>query len=99
MAHYELTQAADDDFDQLFDYGIDNFGLERAMEYQEDMQIRFGKIAEQPKLYSIVDNVDGGYRRAVFRAHSIYYRVESTHIVIVRILGRQDLTKAFTWLT
>jgi toxin ParE1/3/4 len=66
MAHYELTEAADDDFDSLFEYGI--------------------------------DNIDGGYRRAVFRAHSIYYRVESTHIVIVRILGRQDPAKAFTWL-
>jgi len=34
MAPYELTQAADQDFEKLFDFGIATFGLAQAIDYQ-----------------------------------------------------------------
>ena len=60
------------------------------------MMQRFAKLAEQPKLYPTVDHIRAGYRRSVYGSHSIYYRIESQGIVIVRILGQQDLTSAFS---
>ena len=34
MASYELSPAADEDFENIFDYGINTFGLEQAVIYQ-----------------------------------------------------------------
>lgn len=41
MANYKLSSAADKDFEQLFEYGIDNFGLSKAKSYAEGLIIKF----------------------------------------------------------
>ena len=41
MENYELSQAADEDFENIFEYGIDTFGLDQAFEYQNGMKQRF----------------------------------------------------------
>ena len=94
MARYELANTADEDFENIFHFGIDTFGLDQATEHQNGMKQRFGELAEQPKLYAAVDHIRKGYRRSVYRAHSIYYRIEPTRVFIVRILGQQDPTQA-----
>ena len=96
MAGYELTYAADQDFENIVEFGLDTFGVDQALRYQKGMMQRFAKLAEQPKLYPAVDHIRAGYRRSVYGSHSIYYRIESHGIVIVRILGQQDLTSAFS---
>jgi len=95
MGSYELAKAADEDFENIFDYGIDTFGLDQALKYQNSMKQRFDELAEQPKLYPAVDHIRTGYRRSVYGSHSIYYRIEANRILIVRILGQQDPSKAF----
>ena len=66
MASYKLSQAADEDFENIFNYGIDTFGLEQAVVYQTGMKMRFGEMAENPMLYNAVDHIKQGYRRSVF---------------------------------
>jgi len=51
MGRYKLTKAADQDFEDIFDFGIDKFGLTQALNDQNGMSQRFGELAEQPKLY------------------------------------------------
>jgi len=34
MGRYELTKAEDQDFEDIFDFGIDKFGLTRSLSYQ-----------------------------------------------------------------
>ena len=94
MGSYELAKTADEDFENIFDYGIDTFGLDQALKYQNSMKQRFDELAEQPYLYQAVDHIHKGYRRSVCGSHSIYYRIESNHVLIVHILGQQDPTKA-----
>ena len=96
MPGYELTCAADQDFEDIFEFGLDTFGVDQALSYQNGMKQRFAKLAEQPKLYPAVDHIRTGYRRSVYGSHSIYYQIESQGIVIVRILGQQDLANAFS---
>ncbi|NOX44017.1 MAG: type II toxin-antitoxin system RelE/ParE family toxin [Gammaproteobacteria bacterium] len=96
MGSYELTKAADADFENIFDFGIDTFGLDQALSYQNSLKQRFAELAEQPKLYPAVDDIFEGYRRSVYGSHSIFYRIDGAkHIIIVRILGQQNLSKAF----
>lgn len=94
MASYELTQAAAEDFENIFDFGIDAFGLVQATEYQRGMQKRFEALGDNPVLYAAVDHLRAGYRRSVYKSHSIYYRIEAGEVLIVRILGQQNLSKA-----
>ena len=96
MAGYELTYAAYQDFENIFAFSLDTFGVDQAMSYQNGLKQRFAKLAEQPKLYPTVDHIRASYRRSVYGSHSIYYRIESQGIVIVRILGQQDLANAFS---
>ena len=72
MAGYELTYAADQDFENIFEFGLDTFGVDQAVRYHNGMMQRFAKLAEQPKLYPTVDHIRAGYRRSVYRSHSIY---------------------------
>ena len=39
MANYKLSSAADKDFELLFEYGIDNFGLSKAKSYVDGLII------------------------------------------------------------
>ncbi len=96
MARYELANAAGEDYEDIFDFGIDTFGLVQAMDYQQGMKNRFEELAEQPKLYQAVDHIRTGYRRSVYHSHSIYYKIEPTRIFIVRILGKQNPARALT---
>jgi toxin ParE1/3/4 len=94
MASYELSRAADEDFENIFDYGIDIFGLDQAIKYQNGMRLRFDELGQQPKLYAAVNHIRKGYRRSVYGSHSIYFRIEPKCVLIVRILGQQDPASA-----
>ena len=94
MAHYELANTADEDFENIFNFGIDTFGLSQAMGYQQGMIKQFEKLAKQPELYQAIDHIRSGYRRSTYYSHSIYYKIESNRIFIVRILGQQEPSQA-----
>jgi len=95
MAKYTLSNAASHDFEKIFEFGIDHYGLERALNYANNMQQRFSDLVDKPLHYPAVDHVRPGYRLCVYASHSIYYKIENADIIIVRILGQQDLSKAF----
>lgn len=94
MGHYRFSEGAAHDFDQIYDFGIDEFGLDQATKYQNLLKQRFSELADTPLLYPAVEHIREGYRRSVCGVHSIYYRIEGQGVVIVRILGRQDPKKA-----
>lgn len=91
MPSYKLNEKADADFDRLYEWGIQTFGLSAARNYALGMITRFKAIAETPLLWPAVDDIKEGYRRSVFRAHSIYYRIEDDSVEIMRILGQEDV--------
>jgi len=90
MESYKLTKAADLDFETIFEYGIENYGLGKATVYQKQLISRFIELVKQPLFYPSVDYIRQGYRRSVCGINSIYYRIEKNEILIVRILGKQD---------
>jgi|TARA_B110001454_G_scaffold139146_1_gene129260 toxin ParE1/3/4 len=95
MANYKLSNAADKDFEQLFEYGIDNFGLSKAKSYVDGLIIKFQAIAENPLHYQAVDYIRSSYRRSVYGKHAIYYIVSKDNVEIMRILRSENLATAF----
>ena len=95
MANYKLSSAADQDFEQLFEYGINNFGLARAKSYVDGLMIQFQSIAENPLHYQAVDHIRKGYRRSVYGKHAIYFVVSNDGVDVIRILRAENLKTAF----
>jgi len=95
MPTYKLNQAAAIDIEHLFEYGIDNFGVNKARNYIEGLTLRFENIAEHPLHYQAVEHIKVGYRRSVYRQHSIYYRINN-NIEIMRILRSENLSSALS---
>lgn len=95
MKGYKINEAAAEDIEQLFDYGIDNFGVTSARSYVEGMTQRFADIAKHPLQYQAVEHIREGYRRSVYGRHSIYYRLNGDHVDIMRILRSQNINDAF----
>ncbi|MGL6160626.1 type II toxin-antitoxin system RelE/ParE family toxin [Microbulbifer sp.] len=94
MAGYRLSKRADEDFESIYLFGVQAFGLMQADAYAVGMQERFDQLAEQPPLYQAIDYVRPGYRRSVYGNHSIYYRMDGDGVLIVRILRNQNLSAA-----
>ena len=95
MAKYRLSSAADQDFEQLFEYGIDNFGLAQAKSYVDGLIIQFQSIAENPLHYQAADHIRKGYRRSVYGKHAIYFVVSNDCVDVMRILRAENLKTAF----
>jgi len=83
MARYELSCAAASDLESIFEFGIDNFGLTQALEYTSGLKQRFGQIAERTEVYPAIEHIRPGYRRSVYKSHTIYYQVESDYVFLV----------------
>ncbi len=95
MANYRLSESADDDLARLYTYGVLNFGIEQTERYTKGLIEHFQQLANAPLLYQAVDDIRQGYRRSVYHAHSVYYRVDGHEIEIVRVLGRENPQTAF----
>lgn len=94
MPSYRLSRLAAEDLLEIATYGLERFGPEQSLKYRDSLQIQFEKIAQNPDRYPSVDHIRKGYRRAVCGVHSIYCRVDCGELEIVRVLGRQDPSKA-----
>lgn len=95
MPSYKLSRLAAEDLLEIATYGLERFGLLQSLKYRDSLKEQFEKIAQNPERYPTVDHIRKGYRRAVCGFHSIYYRVDSGDVEIVRVLGRQDPSRAF----
>ena len=80
MANYKLNEEAEEDIGQLYRYGILNFGLKEADRYYDGLFEHFDKLAENPRLFWVVDHIRPGYRR-----HPIYCRLDDETVQIMRI--------------
>ena len=94
MLPIRLTDEAAADLNEIADFTIEHFGMPQAEKYQNGFDRAFGRLAQTPLLGSNQDHILPNLRRFVHEAHSIYYEIRATEIVIVRILGSgQDPTQ------
>lgn len=91
MAKYNLSNEAKEDLIKIHQYGIEKFGITQADQYINSMFDYFDIIAQHPFSFESIDFIKEGYRRCLFGADSIYYRIHKDSVEIIAILGRQDL--------
>ena len=70
----------------IWTYTFEEWGLEQANRYTDDLVAGFEDTAVHPKRGQPVDHIRKGYRRSRVGRHSVYYRMTDYGIAIIRIL-------------
>ncbi|MGR5230591.1 type II toxin-antitoxin system RelE/ParE family toxin [Photobacterium damselae] len=86
---YKLSNLAAEDFEQIFEYTLLNFGIEQADVYTDSMHNVLLTLVEQPLMGFECTEIAEGLRRHDHHKHAIYYRAQSHDIYIIRILHQQ----------
>jgi len=97
MVAYKLTNRAEVDIEEIYEYSILNFGLTTASQYLDKLYTRFDVLAQNPGLGINYTDIAPGLRRYEHTSHSIYYtRLDTGDVLIVRVLGaHQDPAQHF----
>ncbi len=90
MASYQLTEAAQLDVDEIYEYSILNFGLQQARDYLNGLHTCLVTLADNPRLGRDYSRVKDEVRRFEYVSHSVYYQIASEGILVLRILGQNQ---------
>ena len=91
---YILSQQADNDLDEIFDYTAAQFGIEQAIKYLSGFDDVFDNLCRNPETGRKRNEIRNGLRSTSNKSHTIFYRIMAGHIWIVRILhGSRDIIK------
>ncbi len=91
MKNYKLTNTAETEIDEIYEYTLTNFGLQIAQQYVLGLQERIealhnGKISGEDFSFILP-----GLLRFEYMSHSIYYQLREKDVLIVRVvLSNQD---------
>lgn len=85
MKEVRLAVRADADLDDIFYFGLANFGEAKTDEYVEDLLKTFDLLSLFPFMGPELPDTQLGARVHHHRRHSIIYFVRDDHILIVRI--------------
>jgi toxin ParE1/3/4 len=87
MPDYRLSKHAEKDLGAIASYTLQNFGITQARLYRDGLFKVFEMLSDFPLIGSDQSHIKQNVRRHVYESHSIYYRVDTNRIIILRILG------------
>ena len=83
---FQLKPKAQQDLENIYEYSVQEFGQNRAIQYIRDLNAAFIKVTNLPSLgqdYGFVRQDILAYRVV---SHIIFYRVSAAGIIIIRVL-------------
>jgi len=86
-AEYRLAPEAERDLEAIWLYTFEEWGLEQAHRYIDELTEAFSLLAESPHIATGVDHIRKGYRRRRVGRHVIYLRSATYGIAVVRCCG------------
>ncbi len=95
-AEYRLTPAAARDLESIWLYTFEQWGIEQAHRYTDEIAAAFAQLASNPQLGTACDHIRKGYRRGRVGRHAIYFRITRYGIAVIRLLHeRMDVARQF----
>ena len=85
-AEYRLAPAAVRDIESIWSYTFDEWGIDQADRYTDDLTGAFDRLATNPQLGAACDQIRKGYRRRGVGRHVIYFRISDYGIAVIRVL-------------
>ncbi len=93
---YILSEIADKDLEDIFDYTLEEFGLDQAERYLLELEKSFQNLLLNSQLGKKRDEIKKGLYSLPKDNHIIFYRILQNHIKIIRVLhGSRDIPKYF----
>ncbi len=91
---YELSQEADKDLEDIFDYTVAKFGLDQAVIYVSGFEVTFENLCNNPMSGRERNEIRTELRSILKESHVVFYRILKSKIRIIRILhNSRDVTK------
>ncbi len=87
MAHYKLSVDASNDVFEIANFTIEKFGIEQSRRYKHQLEQCLKNLAANPYIGRDASEFSTGLRRFPFKAHTIFYIIDTDGIFVVRILG------------
>ncbi len=91
MRNYRISNEAKADLIRIYLYGCEKFGVHQADKYYHSLFKNFEEIALRPYSFESVDYIREGYRRCVHGPDSNYFKIDKSEVLIMAIIGKQDL--------
>lgn len=85
-AGWAFSADAATDFDQIAAFSLDRFGQKTTDAYLSGLENACERLVGFPRLGRTDPKLDSSIRILSFRSHRIFYRVEPTRVLILRIL-------------
>lgn len=92
-----FSPSAQNDLDAIFDYTLERWSFEQAVEYTKAIYEACTDLAEAPEKAHDVSEIRKGYRRWHIGLHSIYFTYTDVNLIVVRILSQKMQAKK--WLS
>jgi len=93
---YELSEEADFDIEEIFDYTERQHGFNQAVKYLSDLDTVFESLIIDPKIGRKRNEIRTELYSILEQEHSIFYRILNDHIRTVRVLhGSKDVPRHF----
>src|ERR1700744_2072413 len=83
---YELSQEADNDLQQIYDFTLEKFGTEQAIQYLMGLEELFYTLCTHPHAGRPRNEIRKGLRSSSYVSHTVFYRVIGKKIRIIRVL-------------
>jgi len=78
---------AKQDLISIWLYSFENFGLNQADIYLDEIATALNNIASNPEIGVNCDAIRKGYKKYQINEHIVFYKVKNPTIQIVRVLG------------
>ncbi len=94
--NYQLSEIADLDLVEIYEYSFIEFGFVQAEEYLEGFHHLFNQLTTFPSEGVLRKDIGINIRSIPFGSHLVFYSITDISIVIVRILHQnQNATNYF----
>ncbi len=91
---YQLSEEADNDLQDIYDYTEEHFGTDQAIKYLLDLEELFNLLCTHTQTGRARNDVREGLRSSSYVSHVVFYRVLQNHILVVRVLhASRDVPK------
>ena len=95
MANYNLSQPAEIDLEDIFDYSYNQFGIDQAIAYQDQLLATLDRMGSFPESGISRDDIRKGLRLTISGGHIIFYRIKTQEVFILRILHHSRDVKKY----
>ncbi len=89
MGVYKLSEECAIDLSNIYEYGIEKFGLGQAKDYLLGLEDAFQTLANNKNIGSDASQFLPSLRRFVYNAHMIFYLSSTSGVFIVRTLNHK----------